>query len=106
MARLAIIGLLSLALFVLEVSSQSGNGPTEEPYISSGYGSTEEPYISSGSGSTEEPYISSGNGSTEKPYDDEPTCTRSEPNVPIDTTWKDEICQRYPDGAIVNITMC
>lgn len=77
MARLAIVGLLSLAVLVLEVSSQS----------------------SSGSGNlTDYEYYDYDNGTT-APVEN----VWIEPFIPIDPTWSDELCVRYRDGAIIII---
>ena len=75
MARLAIVGLLSLSLLVLQTSAQSG---VDETIID------DSDYNSESSGLQPEPDIGGW----------------TEPEVPHDPDWRDNICNRYRYGEI------
>ena len=79
MARLAIVGLLSLALLVLQVSSQlhSGSGSGND---------TDYDYYE---------YYDDGNTTVVEDH------VWIEPYIPVDPTWADDLCLRYRDGAYV-----
>ena len=77
MARLAVLGLLSLALLVAELAAQQGSGLEATIADDSDYGYTD---LFSGSGDWSDGW--------EPPY------------ISDDRNWTEHICDRYPAGAL------